>query len=246
MTSEQSPDQTPELESANQLLEQAKFVLDDGVRYAGTLKATRNTLGAVLFAVIGLGLFRIHFGEPPESVSAFPKWAVWTLKIGFTFVAGCLIIGSYYLYTDKPWKIRKKKGQNEPPSTSSRSDHQRDPQSGSAIATLDLNDDIRMKLELADPADVARVRARMYSLAYEKITHANRRVRNRIEVGKFCILLGFWVFILLAIAYAWLLSIDSNDKEVGDVASTTQYTASERRCTAGHSGTDPIIGPPQE
>ena len=196
-------------DSAEQLFNQAKFVLDDEIRFAESLKSSRNALGAVLLALIGLGLFKIDIWGDPEERLRVAAWGLWCIRVSAFGAAGCLGIGFFWLYTERPVFLGRKKRANMWPKPVGFQKRKK----GAAVAVLDLDNRWRRALEKSDPTLVMRIRARMYATAYERLTEANRRVRYRIEIGKRWIFGGFVLLLVGLVAYTWMIKVNDDPPE---------------------------------
>jgi len=190
--------------SAKVLVDQAKYLLDDEIRYADSLKSTRRSLGALLLALIGLGLIKVDLFASPEEVLIVSPWGLWVIRIISVAAACSMVIAFYWLYTERPALFIGRQAKH-----ARQTKVQRDHGKGAALSVLDLDSDWRRKLEKAEDAIVQAAYARGLAIAYERLSAANRRVRYRIEVGKRWVFAGFLLLLASLGLYTWSITSPS-------------------------------------
>ncbi|MEM7623156.1 MAG: hypothetical protein AAF235_08115 [Planctomycetota bacterium] len=188
-------------ESARQMLEQAEFLLRDEIKYADTLKASRNNVAGLTSLVLGIGLFQIEIRGNPSDVLLVEHWALWGIRICMTAAVAALAIGILYLFTNQPGKPVTARDLRDNPSLGPHK-YQKT-KATAALAVFDLKEDSLKQLEDAEPEVAIRVRTRLTRLSYDRLVQKNRSVRYRVELGRRWVLLAF-VFVLAAfLVYLW-------------------------------------------
>lgn len=177
------------------VFEQAEYLLNDEIGYATALRTQRRTLSGLLAIVIGLGIFRFDLFGSIEDQPLVPEWALWTIRILITIAIPLIIYGTWSLYSERPI-IEADEIEPESPVLE-------DGKSSAALCVLDLERKYRKTLEQAPPLLTIRARTLILSVAYRRLSRANRRVRYRIQRGKKALFLGMIVVFSVFVLYTW-------------------------------------------
>lgn len=192
---------------------------EDQVDYAQTLRVKRQTYSTALVVVAGLGLFKLEWFRHRDSVPTLGVAGQWVV-VGLLVVALiAFFFGAYALFTErailrprlarmiglgdaaKGWLPRfgwSVEGED--------SLVKRDSLSERAIAALTLSAEEQELVTDASPEDGWRVRTQRLRLAYERLTLANRRVGQRINLGLLFIFVRYFVVALTIISYGFMVA----------------------------------------
>jgi len=187
------------------LFEQAKYLLDDEIGYAESLRSARKTIGGLLVIAIGVGLFQMDlFGAEGERLLV-PPAALWSIRLLLTAAVVLLAWGAYLLYSERPLKAPKPRRDS-----GSKPDRPGDlfegGKSTAALAVLDIDQSHLETLQDASPIMVLRVKTILLRRAYSRLARANRRVRYRLESGKHLIFAGFLLILIAFLVYFWTMA----------------------------------------
>lgn len=173
-----------EYRSATLLFEQAKYLLDDEIQYAHSLREGRRTAAGLVLIVIGIGLFRINLYDDSASL-AVPHWAAMAIRLIMIAAYAALLVGVYLIHTE-----RRVLRELLP----------RASQRGGALSVLHLTDRVLDDFRIRPPIEVLSMATDGLRLSYRRLRDANRRVRRRIVSGTCSVFVGlFLVFCAFAI-----------------------------------------------
>jgi len=207
-------DADPKLESCRQVLEQAEYLLEDEIRYSGTLRASRNTVSTLLLIVVGIGLFQMDLFGGSSDTLRVELWALWTIRALMSGATALVLLGVYWLYTERP---RQRKHDEEIASNPIlRPQPFQSGNATAALAVLHVNRDLRERMETRDEAYAVRIRTRILGIAYERLVAKNRRVRYRIEVGRRWLFSGVVVLFSAFLVYLWGLKVETSGDAHGE------------------------------
>ena len=189
------------------LFEHAKFVWDEEIAYAETLRTRRNLYGTGLALVAGLGIFRLDplISEDQVFVVSAPGWRAFILILIF-FSLFVFLMGGFRLYTSGSPTAQEtailEKLKLVPTSRSKRGrplpKRRRVPRASSLLV---LRSDVEEALLVADTATAKVIRAKNLQIATRLLRESNRRVSNRIRSAGLYIGLGYTSLVIAVAVY---------------------------------------------
>ena len=204
------------LESSRLLFEQAKYLLDDEIGYAESLRETRKTTSTLLAIVLGLGFFKItFFGSEKDLVLLVPVWAYYLSATILTLAVAVLLYGAWLLFSERSFRFLP-----PPPRHALEIG-----KSSAALAVLDIDRPYRKALEQSSPLFTVRVKTLVLQLAYNRLATANRRVRYRIDLGRKAIFLGLGMVFFAFLLYLWTIgasAVSQSGSQNDHAPATTQ------------------------
>ncbi len=162
------------------LHEQAQYLLDDELEYAKSLKENRRTIATLLALIVGVGIYKIEFYRPMNQELIVAPWAVWTIRVLFLAAIALVLIGAYFIYTERGILDEFSNGKKS---------------KGGALSVLYLREEVLKDFAKKPISEVWEMKTVGLRLAYKRLMEANRRVRKRLARGTFLGLIGM-AFIL--------------------------------------------------
>lgn len=183
-------DQEALLASAESLHDHAKFLLEDQINYATSLRDTRKTISTLLAVIVGIGVFRLEFTKNPGDITIIQAGSLLAIRILFTAAVILFGIGGYFLYAERG--ILSEFGRTR---------------SGGALSCLHFNATSFAQFEELPPFLVMRIRTRSLRLAYELLKASNLRVRRRLLYGWMFQYTGLATVFLSFLIYFWTMRL---------------------------------------
>lgn len=224
----------PNPESVRVLFDLHKFLLEDQVHLAETLRNARRTASALLLILVGFGLFKV------ETFSSVEEKTV-LIRSLISAAIGCFLVGAFYLFTERSviwslWKAIKRYAKRTTVPVNS----------GLALSRLRLTSDEIVAQSKLDPTECLLVRATEFSDSYEALKSSNYRVRARLGLGTIYLLLGISLAFAAFLVYLWTVgstdehSTGTRTRDQADASGASQGDAASG--LSGHGGAPD--GPP--